>query len=155
VQVTGRMDQINRAGTGEIEVEIVDYKTGKPKTDAHARKDLQLSVYALAALEEMELEPVRLVYYSLQTNECVVATRNEKLLNQVRGIIQEVAADIRAREFPFKPGYMCKTCEFRFVCPSQESSRGQSLERENDPEKDPESEPQRDAPPLTATIKLK
>jgi DNA helicase-2/ATP-dependent DNA helicase PcrA len=147
VQVTGRMDQINRAGASEIEVEIVDYKTGKPKTDVHARKELQLSVYALAALEEMELEPVRLVYHSLQTNERVIATRSEKLLNQVRGIIQEVAADIRAREFPAKPGYICKTCEFRYLCPAQESSRGQSL--------DPETEPQPNAPPPGSASKSK
>jgi len=135
VQVTGRMDQINRAGLGEVE--IIDYKTGKPKTDLQARKDLQLSVYALAAIEELELKPARLIYYSLQTNEWVVATRDDKLLNQVRAIIQEVAADIRARDFPFKPGFMCKTCEYRFLCPAQESLRGQSLEPEAGAEPDP------------------
>jgi DNA helicase-2/ATP-dependent DNA helicase PcrA len=149
VQVTGRMDQINRIGPGEIEVEIVDYKTGKPKTDAHARKELQLSVYALAALEELELEPARLVYHSLQTNERVIATRSEKLLNQVRGIIQEVAADVRAREFPAKPGYICKTCEFRYLCPAQESSRGQSLDPENEPQ------PDAPAPPLASASSVK
>ncbi len=51
------------------EVEIVDYKTGKPKTDAQARNDLQLGIYALAAREDLELDPARLVYYNLQTNE--------------------------------------------------------------------------------------
>ena len=30
VQVTGRMDQVNRVGPGQVE--IIDYKTGKPKT---------------------------------------------------------------------------------------------------------------------------
>ncbi len=134
VQVVGRMDQINRWGPGEGE--IVDYKTGKPKTEAQARKDLQLSVYALAALEELEMKPARLVYYSLQTNEWVVTTRDDKSLNQVRGIIQEVAADIRAREFPFKTGFMCKSCEFRFLCPAQESLRGQSLEPETEAQPD-------------------
>ena len=94
VEVTGRMDQINRLGPGEVE--IVDYKTGRPKTAAQANKDLQLSVYALAAREELGLDPVRLVYYNLQTNEPVSATRDEKLLVQVNGVVQEVAADIRA-----------------------------------------------------------
>ncbi len=98
----------------------------------HAQKDLQLSVYAMAAREDLELEPVRLLYYNLQTNEVVAATRDEKALNQVRGAIQEVAADIRAREFPYKPGFICKTCEYRFLCPSQESLCGQSLEPEGD-----------------------
>ncbi len=86
----------------------------------------------MAAREDLELEPVRLVYYNLQTNEVVAATRDEKALNQVRGAIQEVAADIRAREFPLKPGFICKTCEYRFLCPSQESRCGQSLEPEGD-----------------------
>ena len=132
VQISGRMDQINRLGPGQVE--IVDYKTGKPKTDLQARKDLQLSVYALAASECLELEPARLVYYSLQNNQWVTATRDEKTLNQVRGTIQEVAADIRAREFPFKPGFACKTCEYRFLCPAQETRRGQALEAEEDPQ---------------------
>ena len=108
VQVTGRMDQINRVAQGEVE--IVDYKTGRPKTEVQAQKGLQLSVYALAARENLGLEPVRLAYYNLQTNECVTAVREEKLLREVRGTIQEVAADIRARDFPARPGFACKTC---------------------------------------------
>jgi len=121
VEVTGRMDQINRLGPNEVE--IVDYKTGKPKTEAQAQKDLQLSVYALAAREQLGLNPVRLVYYNLLTNEPVAATRDEKLLQQVNSIVQEVAVDIRAREFPPQPGYACKTCEFRLLCPIMEPRR--------------------------------
>jgi CRISPR/Cas system-associated exonuclease Cas4 (RecB family) len=125
VQVTGRMDQINRVAQGEVE--IVDYKPGRPKTEVQAQKGLQLSVYALAARENLGLEPVRLGYYNLQTNECVTAVREEKLLREVRGTIQEVAADIRARDFPARPGFACKTCEFRFLCPAHEP-RGGRLE---------------------------
>src|SRR5712692_6278137 len=49
VVLKGRMDQVNRIAPGEEE--IVDYKTGKPKDEDKAKKDLQLSVYALAARE--------------------------------------------------------------------------------------------------------
>ncbi len=119
VQLTGRMDQINRIAAGEVE--IIDYKTGKPKLETHAEKDLQLSVYALAAREVLDVNPVRLIYYNLQTNQCVSASRDEKRLQEVRGTIQEVAFDIRAREFPPRPGYVCKNCEFRFLCPAHES----------------------------------
>ena len=122
VQITGRMDQINRLGPGEVE--IVDYKTGRPKTAAQARSDLQLGIYALAAREDLEVEPARLVYYNLETNECVAATRDAKQLAEMRGTIQEVAADIRAREFPAHPGYQCRSCEYRFICPAQEPRRG-------------------------------
>ena len=48
IVVTGRMDQVNRIGKGEVE--IIDYKTGSP-SDAKkaAANDLQLGIYALAA----------------------------------------------------------------------------------------------------------
>jgi DNA helicase-2/ATP-dependent DNA helicase PcrA len=139
VQVTGRMDQINRINAAGTEagpdarpgdVEIVDYKTGKPKTEAQARKDLQLGIYALAAREGLELTPARLVYYNLQSNERVVATREVKQLGEVRGTIQEVAADIRAREFPARPGYYCKSCDYRSLCPAQEAGRGPAPEED-------------------------
>jgi DNA helicase-2/ATP-dependent DNA helicase PcrA len=119
VELIGRMDQINRIAAGEVE--IIDYKTGKPKLESHAKKDLQLSVYALAAREVLDVTPVRLIYYNLQNNQCVSAARDEKQLQEVRGTIQEVACDIRAREFPARPGYICKNCEFRFLCPAHES----------------------------------
>lgn len=120
VQIKGRIDQINRLGQ---DVEIVDYKTGRPKTAAQARTDLQLSIYALAAREDLEIEPTRLVYYNLQTNDCVASTRGEKQLREAQSAIQEVAADIRAREFPAAPGFQCKTCEYRFICPEEEPGR--------------------------------
>jgi DNA helicase-2/ATP-dependent DNA helicase PcrA len=124
VELIGRMDQINRIAPGEVE--IIDYKTGKPKLETHAQKDLQLSVYALAAREVLDVTPVRLIYYNLQNNQCVSAPREESQLQEVRGTIQEVAADIRAREFPARPGFICKNCEFRFLCPAQESRLVQS-----------------------------
>jgi CRISPR/Cas system-associated exonuclease Cas4 (RecB family) len=122
IKITGRIDQINRLSP--IEVEIVDYKTGRPKTPTHARNDLQLGTYALAAREDLELEPARLVYYNLETNDSVAATRDDKQLAETQGAIQEVAADIRAHQFPVNPGFSCKTCEYRFICPNEEPRRG-------------------------------
>ena len=118
VVITGRMDQVNRVGPHEEE--IVDYKTGKPRLEAQARKNLQLSLYALAAREVFDLNPVRLVFYNLQTNEAVVTARDAKQLDQARQTVQEVAADIRAGQFPARPGYLCKSCEFEPLCPAHE-----------------------------------
>ena len=127
VRVTGRLDQINRIGPNAVE--IVDYKTGRPKTEADVRKDVQLGVYALAVREALDLDPVRLVYYNLQTNQAVSAERSEKHLKEVRALIQEIAADIRAREFPTSPGFSCRYCEFRFLCPAHEARHTQRTER--------------------------
>src|SRR5262249_29432290 len=64
VVLIGRMDQINSLG-GKKDVEIVDYKTGKPKKPAEASKSIQLSIYSIAAKEILELNPVRLVFHYL------------------------------------------------------------------------------------------
>ncbi len=82
VVLKGRMDQVNRIAPGEEE--IVDYKTGKPKDEDKAKKDLQLSVYALAAREVFDWNPARLTFYNLQTNQAVSAVRDHKKLNKVR-----------------------------------------------------------------------
>jgi len=118
VVITGRMDQINRAGPQEVE--IVDYKTGKPREERDAKRSLQLSMYALAAREALELDPVRLVFYNLTTNEAVSAPRDEKQLEQARGAVQEVASNIRAGQFSARPGMYCRTCEYEPVCPAHE-----------------------------------
>jgi DNA helicase-2/ATP-dependent DNA helicase PcrA len=121
IVLTGRMDQVNRVGApGEKLVEIVDYKTGRPKTEAHARKDLQLSVYALAAREVYDEKVARLVFYNMQNNETILATRDAKQLGRAEEDIQEVATEIRAGHFPAKVGYACKACEFRLICPAHD-----------------------------------
>jgi DNA helicase-2/ATP-dependent DNA helicase PcrA len=118
VIVTGRMDQVNRIAGDKVE--IIDYKTGKPKDAKAAAKDLQLSVYALAAREVLELDPVRLVFYNLMTNEVVATTRDAKALDETKKKIAEVADLIRAREFPAKPGYGCGFCDYKPICPAHE-----------------------------------
>jgi DNA helicase-2/ATP-dependent DNA helicase PcrA len=120
VVVTGRMDQVNSLGRDDVE--IVDYKTGKPKKESEAKKDLQLSLYALAAKEIFEWKPVRLVFHYLQNNERQVTTRDSKQLDEAEKIVQETAADIRAGEFPAKPGFICRSCAYRPICPAHEEA---------------------------------
>jgi DNA helicase-2/ATP-dependent DNA helicase PcrA len=120
VTIIGRMDQVN--SLGRKDVEIVDYKTGKPKKDADAKKDLQLSLYALAAKEIFEWNPVRLVFYYLQNNQTLVTTRDAKQLDEAQKIVLEAAADIRAGEFPPKPGFICRTCAYKPICPAHEEA---------------------------------
>jgi DNA helicase-2/ATP-dependent DNA helicase PcrA len=124
VILTGRMDQVNRLAPGEEE--IVDYKTGRPRDEDKAKKDLQLSVYALAAHEMFDWNPLRLTFYNLQTNQTASASRDDKTLNKVRAEIQEAAADIRAGNFPAKPGYSCKYCDYESICPAREQGAAAS-----------------------------
>jgi DNA helicase II / ATP-dependent DNA helicase PcrA len=118
VVVTGRMDQVNRIDGNAVE--IIDYKTGKPKDAKAAANDLQLGVYALAAQEVLDLDPTRLVFYNLVTNEAVAGTRDAKALKETKECIAEVADLIRAKEFPAKPGFGCNFCDYRPLCPAHE-----------------------------------
>ena len=121
VIIKGRIDQINSLGN-KRDVEIVDYKTGRAKKDADARKDLQLSLYALAVKEILELEPVRLVFHYLQDNQRQETTRDAKQLDEAQKIVQEAAADIRAGEFPAKRGFICRNCAYKPICPAHEEA---------------------------------
>ncbi|MFZ3214800.1 MAG: ATP-dependent DNA helicase [Candidatus Acidiferrales bacterium] len=118
VIVTGRMDQVNRIEGNKVE--IIDYKTGRPKDAKAAARDLQLGVYALAAEEVFDLDPARLVFYNLMTNEAVAATRDAKALRETKDKIAEVADQIRAREFSAKPGFVCSYCDYKPLCPAHE-----------------------------------
>jgi DNA helicase-2/ATP-dependent DNA helicase PcrA len=120
VILVGRMDQVNRLGRSDVE--IVDYKTGKPRQEADARKALQLSIYALAAREIFEWNPVRLVFHYLQNNSTQITARDAKQIEDAEGIIQEAAADIRAKHFPANPGFSCRSCAYKLICPAHEES---------------------------------
>jgi DNA helicase II / ATP-dependent DNA helicase PcrA len=131
VIIHGRIDQINHLGQvnarGHKNVEIIDYKTGTPRKDTDAKKDLQLSIYAIAAKEILDLNPVRLAFYYLQDGKMQVTTRDAKQLDQAQKVIQETAADIRAGEFSPKPGYGCRGCAYRPICPAHEESLSSSV----------------------------
>jgi len=120
VTIIGRMDQVNSLGRNDVE--IVDFKTGKPKKESEARKDLQLSLYALAAKEIFDWNPVSLVFHYLQNNERQVTTRDAKQLDEAQKMVLEAAADIRAGNFPPNPGFVCRNCAFQAICPAHEEA---------------------------------
>jgi ATP-dependent DNA helicase UvrD/PcrA len=122
VIINGRIDQIN--SLGKKDVEIIDYKTGKSRKEADARRDLQLSIYAIAAKEILELNPVRLAFHYLQNNQVQTTTRTDKQLDEAQKVVQEAAADIRAGEFSPKRGFACRGCAYKPICPAYEESLG-------------------------------
>jgi DNA helicase II / ATP-dependent DNA helicase PcrA len=118
VCVRGRMDRIDRIAGNHVA--IIDYKTGKPRTQQHADKSLQLSIYALAAREKWGYQPERLVFYNLADNSEVSSKRDQRQLEEAARRVAEVAADIAGGNFDPKAGFHCGWCAYRSLCPATE-----------------------------------
>jgi RecB family exonuclease len=117
-KLTGRVDRIDR--TGPDTVAIVDYKTGKAKSQQDADESLQLSLYALAAREVLGKRADRLVFHNLEDNTMVNTTRSDAELEAAKVRVQEAADAIARGEFDAKPGYQCAYCPYRNLCPATE-----------------------------------
>ena len=116
--VSGRIDQLNRLDGRRVE--IVDYKTGKVGNLDKAADDIQLSIYAIASSEAFDLKPERLVFHYLVSGETIASRRDEKALDRAKQRIAEIAGQIRAGDFPPKPGRNCGYCDFKPLCPAHE-----------------------------------
>ena len=118
VRVKGRLDRIDRIAGNRIA--IIDYKTGKPRTDDHARKSLQLSIYAMAAREKWGFEAERLAFYNVADNSEVSCKRDQRQLEDACERVAKVAAEIKAGNFDPTPGFHCNWCAYRNLCPATE-----------------------------------
>src|SRR5262249_49587968 len=132
-RLRGRIDRVDRLPSGELAV--VDYKTGKPKSQEEADKSLQLSLYAVAAKRVLGERAAKLIFYNLENNTAIATTRSEAELAEAEERVRDVAADIAAGKFPAKPGYQCSFCPYRNLCPATEKavavSRKKSAARVN------------------------
>jgi DNA helicase-2/ATP-dependent DNA helicase PcrA len=117
-KLAGRVDRIDR--TGAETVAIVDYKTGKPKSQEDADESLQLSLYALAAREAFGKRADRLIFHNLENNTAVCTTRNDGELEAAKLRVRKVAEGIAQGEFPPNPQYHCAFCPYRNLCPATE-----------------------------------
>jgi RecB family exonuclease len=117
-KIAGRIDRIDRMPDGSVAV--VDYKTGKARSQEDADDSLQLSIYAMAAREKWGYEVSQLVFHNLEGNVPVVSRRTEFQLAETRNQVGDVARNIAAGNFKPKPDYYCNFCGFRGLCPARE-----------------------------------
>ena len=85
-----------------------------------ADDSLQLSIYALAAQRQWKLEARRLVFYNLETNEAVETARSPKQLEEAEKLVRIAAEKIAQGDFDAKPGWHCRWCSYRSLCPATE-----------------------------------
>ena len=113
------MDRVDRLPGGEYE--LIDYKTGRPKSAAQLVDDVQLSLYAVGAREAWSLEASRGAYYYLLDDQKVSVGDDEDRTEWITAVAYEVAEGILSQGFEPTPSYSaCSVCEYRLVCPAAE-----------------------------------
>jgi RecB family exonuclease len=115
----GRVDRIDRLADGGYE--LIDYKTGRPRSAAALREDVQLSLYAVGAREAWQLDATQQAYLYVLDDEKVRVPSSEIDAAWIADTVDEVAAGILAQDFEPTPSYTaCSMCDYRIACPAAE-----------------------------------
>jgi DNA helicase-2/ATP-dependent DNA helicase PcrA len=112
-----RVDQLPGGG-----YELIDYKTGRPKSPEQLADDVQLSLYAVGAREAWHLEASDQAYYYLLDDQKVAVPAGEgNRADWVCDVATEVAEGIQSQGFEPTPSFAaCSMCDYRLVCPAAE-----------------------------------
>ena len=109
----GRIDRIDKTKEG---IEIIDYKTGKSKEKLTLKDKEQLLIYQIAAKEVFGLKPEKLSYYYLEKGVRVSFLGSDKEIKKQKEKIIFQIKNIKKSDFLPKPGWQCKTCDFKDIC---------------------------------------
>jgi len=115
VQISGVIDRMDRTPGG---YEIIDYKTNRRlRPQSAIDRDLQLSLYHLAAKEVWGIEPERLTLYYLLPGQRMSTVRTATDIDELRQRIVAVSARIAAGRFEPRANPLCDWCDFQAHCP--------------------------------------
>jgi DNA helicase-2/ATP-dependent DNA helicase PcrA len=115
----GRVDRVDKLPDGGYE--LIDYKTGRPKSVAQLREDVQLSLYAVGAREAWDLDASRQSYLYVLDDEKVPVPHEDIDRDWIADTVGEVADGISSQGFEPTPSYAaCSICDYRIVCPAAE-----------------------------------
>ncbi len=116
----GRVDRVDRLPGGEYE--LIDYKTGRPKSPVQLVDDVQLSLYAVGAREAWSLEASQQAYYYvLDDQKVAVPDDRHDRFAWIEEVTMEVADGILSQGFEPTPSFAaCSVCDYRLVCPAAE-----------------------------------
>lgn len=117
IVIKGRIDRIDHCEDG---VEIIDYKTGKPKEKLEWKDKRQLIIYQLALEQSFDppLKVKKLSYLYIENNSKVSFVAREKDIEKLENQIISAIEGIQSSDFAAKPNFACRYCEYRDICPS-------------------------------------
>jgi len=121
----GYVDRVDRAPDGSTQ--IVDYKTGRTRSQADVDADAQLTAYAFGCARGGLRDPAtgetlppasRLGLYFAESGELLWTTRTDPQLDAFEAGLVETVGRIRDRAFAARPApWRCRWCEYRRECP--------------------------------------
>ncbi len=116
VKLRGYLDRVDKLDSGRLA--IVDYKSNQGLfTQDDLEKNLQLTLYQLAAEQTWHLPVERLTLYHLRSNTpCSCAARDEGRLAEARQLVLKVAKSITEERFSATENQYCP-CDFAEHCP--------------------------------------
>ena len=115
----GRVDRVDKLPDGNYE--MIDYKTGRPRTAEQLKDDVQLSLYAVGARESWEVEAERLSYYYVLDDLKVPVPSAEMDPDWIARVVEEVGEAIMGQCFDPTPSpSVCGLCDYRIACPAWE-----------------------------------
>ena len=116
----GRVDRVDRLPGGDYE--LIDYKTGRPKSAAQLVDDVQLSLYAVGAREAWSLDASQQAYYYVLDDQKVAVPKDRvDRFEWIQEVAMEVADGILSQGFEPTPSFAaCSVCDYRLVCPAAE-----------------------------------
>jgi DNA helicase-2/ATP-dependent DNA helicase PcrA len=115
------LERLSTESTEPVGVELIDYKTGRPKTPAQLRDDVQLALYSLAAREAWDLDAAEGAYHYVLDDEKVPLPPSAVDNDWISETVFTVAEGILGQGFEPTPSYtVCSWCDYRIVCPAAE-----------------------------------
>jgi len=116
IKLRGYIDRVDKLASGGLA--IVDYKTSKELFTAdYLGKDLQLTLYQVAAEQLWQLPVERLTLYHMRSNTPVSCSgRGPAQLNDAKQLVLDVADRINRQIFPATENDRCP-CDFPEYCP--------------------------------------
>ncbi|MFZ2664008.1 MAG: UvrD-helicase domain-containing protein [Patescibacteria group bacterium] len=118
IKLFGKIDRIDELPNGDIE--IIDYKTGNEKNQKEVDQDAQMTIYAMAAKEALNLNPKDMVLYYVESGEKRSTKRTDKQIESEKERIKEVVKGIKKGDFEATPGRHCTWCDYKNICPFAE-----------------------------------
>ena len=117
-RVRGRIDRIDRYPDG---YQLVDYKTGAPPGSPQGDASwTAVRLYAAGAQETWSFVPRGAALHYVLDGEQRPVDCDPPLVAEATALAREAADDVAAQRFDPRPGWHCRACDFRLLCPAQD-----------------------------------